>query len=389
MPLTNALARFDNLVAELRSYVYPAEVAQLMQTAESVYLLAPTSYLGQAYGSMIARHFLAKSRRVILVDDTLSAVPQNFDGCRLIKTGAFRDERPSAGLGINLANTIFVHRLFAGAAASAGVPTLDMVPVLGELGLGVVYQGAHTMREATLARLTDYQVLARELSDALSIETLSAFLRLRVKLDRNAMLPVLCSVEDEYFSLFPAGRDLTFQLEPNEIICDVGAHVGTTVRKFLSATQWRYRGIHAFEPDKGSFAALTQGTFAGLANFHPRNLAVSDKKEVLRFNETGTMGSRLDNKGNVEVQTSTLDEEVPEATFIKMDVEGHETKVLHGARRLIRQFAPRLAVTAYHYADDLLNIVTLLREIEPRYRLRLRHHSFYYYDTIVYADLRP
>lgn len=75
------------------------------------------------------------------------------------------------------------------------------------------------------------------------------------------------------------------------------------------------------------------------------------------------------------------------ATFIKMDVEGHETRILQGAKRLISNSKPRLAITGYHFADDLLNIAQLIREIEPAYRLRLRHHSFYYFDTILYADI--
>ncbi len=48
-----------------------------------------------------------------------------------------------------------------------------------------------------------------------------------------------------------------------------------------------------------------------------------------------------------------------------------------------------MAITGYHYADDLLNIAQLVHEIEPRYRLRMRHHSFWYYDTVSYADISP
>jgi len=389
MNRSSALTQFDTTLAHLRTHQLSAETGSRLNAARTVYLLAPSSFLGMAFCGPIASHMQARDCQVVLVDDTLAAPPSGLEGCRLVGTRAFRDERPSNGLAINLANSVFVHRLFANAAAGAGIPVLDIVPALGEFGFAVVYQSALTMRDATLARLDDYRELASELADPLSIQTLEAFLRLRVTLDRDALLPVLCSLEDEYFSLFPTGKDdLSFTLGDSETLCDVGAHVGSTVRKFLSATQWKYRAIHAFEPDKGSYSSLTKGPFAGLDNFQAHNLALSDKKGVLSFAETGTMGSRLDAEhGNVQVPTSTLDDEVPEASFIKMDVEGHETQILRGARRLISQCKPRLAVTGYHYADDLLDIVALLREIEPRYRLRLRHHSFYYYDSIVYADV--
>ena len=44
------------------------------------------------------------------------------------------------------------------------------------------------------------------------------------------------------------------------------------------------------------------------------------------------------------------------ATFIKMDLEGFEQRALRGAARLIRECRPRMAITAYHYADDLLDL---------------------------------
>lgn len=332
---------------------------------------------------------LSLGKQVVLVDDTLPSGPNGPENCAVQGLQQFRQERPSAGLAINLANTPFVHGLFERATASIGISILDIVPVLDVLNLPVIYETAGLMRSATLARLNDYIEFAHKLDDVLSVQTLSAFLQMRITLNRAAVLPVLCSLEDEYFSPHPAGKDVTFALGSEEAFCDVGAHVGSTVRKFLAATQWRYAAIHAFEPDSGSFATLTQGMFKDLLNFHAHNMALSNERSMLGFAETGTMGSRLDAGGNVQVQASTLDAEVPHATFIKMDVEGHETKILQGARRLISQSKPKLAITGYHYADDLLDIARLVHEIEPGYRLRLRHHSYYYYDTILYADMQP
>lgn len=243
------------------------------------------------------------------------------------------------------------------------------------------------MRNATLARLDDYIALATQLDDAFSIQTLGAAIKMRLTMDRTALLPILCSLEDEYFSPYPAGKNITFALGQNEILCDVGAHIGTTISKFLTATHWQYEAIHAFEPDAENFKALQRGIFEQIPNFHPKNIALSDTKSMLNFAATGTMGSRLDAHGNVQVHASTLDNEVEHATFIKMDVEGHEAKILQGAKRLISNSRPRLAITGYHFADDLLEIAALIKEIEPAYRLRLRHHSFYYFDTILYADI--
>lgn len=389
MSRSHTLSEFGQWATQRRAHVLARPAASQIQEAATLYLLAPSSFLGLSFAVPMAQRLLAAGKQVVLVDDTMPMPPAAIAGCRVLSTRAFALERPAAGLAINMANTVFVHGLFSTAALRAGIPVIDIIAALDTFGLPVIYQTASAMREATLARLDDYAALAGLLDDALSIQTLRAALEMRITLNRDAVLPVLCSLEDEYFSPFPAGKDVTFALGTHEILCDVGAHVGTTVRKFLAATHWQYDAIHAFEPDAGNYAALRQGVFENLPDFHPRNIALSSSRSTLRFSETGTMGSRLDANGNVQVQASTLDDEVAHATFIKMDVEGHEASILRGARRLIAQSKPRLAITGYHFADDLLDIVQLVREIEPAYRLRLRHHSFYYYDTILYADIAP
>jgi hypothetical protein len=100
------------------------------------------------------------------------------------------------------------------------------------------------------------------------------------------------------------------------------------------------------------------------------------------------MGSHVDVRENVgegETPVTRLDDAVERATFIKMDLEGFETRALKGAARLVRECLPRLAITGYHYADDLLDIVQTIHGLRPDYCFRLRHHSNYYYDSILYA----
>jgi FkbM family methyltransferase len=210
---------------------------------------------------------------------------------------------------------------------------------------------------------------------------------MRIRADRKFLLPVLCSPEDEYFSVFPAGKDITFRLGEHEIFCDVGAYNGCSVHKFLSATRWSYAAIHSFEPDARNFSNLENKFFKHLPNFYSRNVAVSDCQGTMNFLETGTMGSKIAPEGTAQVHAVRLDDELERVTFIKMDVEGHETKVLQGARRLIAECRPRMAITCYHYADDLLDIAQLIHDINPAYRLRIRHHCFYPWDTVLYADI--
>lgn len=64
-----------------------------------------------------------------------------------------------------------------------------------------------------------------------------------------------------------------------------------------------------------------------------------------------------------------------QVTFIKMDIEGAEIPALSGAEELIRRQQPKLAICVYHKTSDFWEIPLLLKEIVPRYTLRLRHHA--------------
>lgn len=385
----DALVRLEALFEDFRQQPDNRQaLSDRLARAAHIYLLAPTSFLGASFTVPLAHRLLALGKQVTLVDDTLPGAPAAIANCPVVATTALMPQSGVPSLAIDMANTVFASGLFRSVAGRCGLQVMDIIEALDVFDLPVIYQTVQTMRSATLGRLGDYRALAAQLDDPLSIQTLGACLQMRVSGQRDAVIPVLCSLEDEYFSPYPAGKDITFRMGSEEVLCDVGAHVGTTIRKFLTATHWNYSSIYAFEPDALNCAALSQGFFQHLPNFHVRNIALSDTRQMLSFAETGTMGSRLDTHGNVQVQASTLDEEVEHATFIKMDVEGHEARILRGARRLIAQSCPRLAITGYHYADDLLEIAQLVKQIEPRYRLRLRQHSFYYYDTILYADIQ-
>ena len=73
-------------------------------------------------------------------------------------------------------------------------------------------------------------------------------------------------------------------LSDEEIIVDLGAYDGDTIREFLSVTGGRYKKIYAFEPDEKNFRKLTRKT-EGLENIERYNLGAWDKKETLLAGE--------------------------------------------------------------------------------------------------------
>ena len=79
--------------------------------------------------------------------------------------------------------------------------------------------------------------------------------------------------------------------------------------------------------------------------------------QQMSFNSEGP-GANLDSDGDIKVKSITLDsfmkkQEKQIVNFIKMDIEGSEIPALRGAVNSIREYKPKLAISAYHKWDDL------------------------------------
>lgn len=72
-------------------------------------------------------------------------------------------------------------------------------------------------------------------------------------------------------------------------------------------------------------------------------------------------------------------------TCIKMNIEGAELDALSGARRGIAEWAPKLAISAYHWPSEPWRVPALVRDLRPDYRLYLRQHHGGVIETVVYA----
>lgn len=362
---------------------YPAPARDLAQ--RPIVLLGPYSHLGGVYGP----HFAAKcSNLVAVVDDQYR--DERIYGIPRWTSDEFRaraSEIPGI-VGVDLAGSPLGQTVFARLLDDCGVERADLVEMIDLLGLGAVYQTPGDMRRRTISRRPEWAAFRDALSDDESRRTLDAAILLRLTFDRRHVRDAMTSPEDEYFGIHAHAS--TFRLGRNEVVADCGAYIGSTVRKVIAATDGRFRAIHAFEPDRKSFAELEKLKALRMPSIVLHNAAVGETSGQIRFLETGTMGSHVDeaNGNSGDTAVVRLDDALDEVTFIKMDLEGYEQKALRGAARLIRECRPRMAITGYHYADDLLDLWRLFEELAPDYELRLRHHSCYYYDTIFYASPR-
>ena len=181
------------------------------------------------------------------------------------------------------------------------------------------------------------------------------------------------------------------RLGTSECFVDCGAFDGDSIRAFLQRSAQTFERIDAIEPDPANQAKLRQWLGAidpGLAQrivVHP--FAAGAKHGTLRFASGAGAGSTITDNGDVEVSVAPLDEILAAnpPSFVKVDVEGAEHDVIAGARSIIAQHAPVLAIVLYHRASDLWTIPLALRALRPDYRLYLRRYAEDCWETVCYA----
>ena len=122
---------------------------------------------------------------------------------------------------------------------------------------------------------------------------------------------------------------------------------------------------------------------------------VWDKKDKLSFIVSGP-ASRVNGISNLkpnvtkEIETITMDEakkmlQIDKVDFIKMDIEGAEMYALCGARNLILEDRPQLAISIYHSSDDFVNIPLYLKELLKDYSFYLGHYAMNQHETVLYC----
>ena len=69
-----------------------------------------------------------------------------------------------------------------------------------------------------------------------------------------------------------------------------------------------------------------------------------------------------------------------------MDIEGAEYEAIGGAQETIKKYKPVMAVSVYHFTEDLFRLCLEIEEIIPdQYDYFLRHYSPTMIETILYA----
>ncbi|MCQ2461800.1 MAG: FkbM family methyltransferase [Clostridia bacterium] len=168
-----------------------------------------------------------------------------------------------------------------------------------------------------------------------------------------------------------------FPLREDEIIVDLGAYDGDTIREFTAVTNGKYRKIYAFEPDEKNFRKLQKNT-EDMENISLFNIGAWDCEQTLYFSKKAGRNSHTSEKQNgVPVLFNSVDNVIDgEVTFIKMDIEGAESRALSGAAQTIKKYKPKLYVCAYHRNEDAFALPIKINELCGEYKIYYRHHPY-------------
>lgn len=194
-----------------------------------------------------------------------------------------------------------------------------------------------------------------------------------------------------YHSLSASGeahlirKFLPRRLSATPVIFDVGANIGDYTA--LLRNQFPGAQIHAFEPNPEAFAQLkaqqSDSTLClpiGFSNargqvdlFQASGTASSQHASVYR-DVIGTLHAQTARA--IPVQMETLDDYLAErklerVDFLKIDTEGNELAVLHGARRALAE--RRIGIIQFEFNDMNLVSRCFLRD----FRAVVPHHKFF------------
>lgn len=171
---------------------------------------------------------------------------------------------------------------------------------------------------------------------------------------------------------------------------DCGAYDGDTISDLLAAGI-PVEAIAAFEPDQANFTKLadlarqSSALVAQGINLWP--CGVYSHSGQLRFSSNLNSASHVSKDGEEVNQCVSLDQALHgfKPTLIKMDIEGAKLTALSGARQIIVDDKPGLAISMYHRPEDIWKLPLLIRSWQCGHKFYLRSYAFAGFELVMYA----
>lgn len=167
----------------------------------------------------------------------------------------------------------------------------------------------------------------------------------------------------------------------NDVVIDAGAYIGdwSAVASVMGGK------VYAFDPCS-SYSAILD-IVAKYNNFTVVKTALGDTNEEVTLYNCGPGSERIylgkgKPTGTERINVTTLDDfainnDLKSVDFIKADIEGYENNLLVGAKRVIKEFHPKLSIRTYHNQGDKETLTKTILDIEPDYKIEYGRHTLY------------
>lgn len=190
----------------------------------------------------------------------------------------------------------------------------------------------------------------------------------------------------QYFDL----PELREEEKDEEVFIDCGGFDGSTTLDFFA---WRRAGnkenfdddyAYVWEPDSKNCSKIRQ-KLQGV-RYQIVDKGTWEGRATIGFCGDGSSNGTVSQMSDKTIELDSIDRICERtSTFIKMDIEGSELEALIGAKNVITQNKPKLAISVYHKPNDIIILPQLIKSMNPSYRLWLRHYSFGANETVLYA----
>ncbi|MCL1790457.1 MAG: FkbM family methyltransferase [Peptococcaceae bacterium] len=239
-----------------------------------------------------------------------------------------------------------------------------------------VYELLENRSRALKENHHDFLWLYGRLSDYRSKRTLLGIVENWLTLSMVSLSRIIETTFNHYFDLD------VFKCHADEVVVDLGAYIGTTVKDYL-ASYTGYKRIYCYEIVPETFQKL-QDNLAPYPNIVFRQKGAGDVNGVMYITdqEPDLSMHKLSDSGSVEVPVVKIDDDILEPiTFIKMDIEGGEQQAIIGCRNHIQTSHPKLAISVYHNNEDIWKIPRMIDEMDSSYRFYLRYNGGHYFAS--------
>lgn len=246
------------------------------------------------------------------------------------------------------------------------------------------------LKKKTAMNLDKLKILSSLLKDYESKKTLERVIAFRLKPSSETYIE-----NDWKVQYFSDDLPISFAFRESVTMVDCGAYIGDTLPialDFFNKNKIKVNSITLFEPNldnnfllQKNIEKFTSSEYL-LVNYP---CGVWSKNTTLNF-KLGADTSHIvsHDMGNTEkLQVVALDAVAysRKPNFIKMDIEGAELEAIKGAKKIIKEYNPVLAISVYHLTSHLWDVAFLINKFNPNYDYYLRTHGDLGNEIILYA----